>query len=134
VFETTPKQFVALAPNFWSCQIWKAGIFMHHDLAILEQVSYNTTFLTSQLVFQIFYDILHTFSLQRHLEETQRSLMLTKLFSRNQILKAMTTTNLMKLKQAKSTPRTIRITTSLRTLLQLRLFYQPHKKLRFWSA
>ena len=40
IFVTTPAQFVALVPNFWSWLLWKAGIFMHNDVAILEQVSY----------------------------------------------------------------------------------------------
>ena len=39
LFDTTPTQFVALAPNIWSWPMWKAGIFMHHDVSILEQVS-----------------------------------------------------------------------------------------------
>ena len=39
LFDTTPTKFVALAPNIWSWPMWKAGIFMHHDLCILEQVS-----------------------------------------------------------------------------------------------
>ena len=37
-FDTTPKQFVSLVPNFWCWPMWKSAMFMHHDLAVLEQV------------------------------------------------------------------------------------------------
>jgi len=37
-FDTTPKQFVSLIPNFWCWPMWKAAMFMHHDVDVLEQV------------------------------------------------------------------------------------------------
>ena len=37
-FDTTPNQFVSLIPNFWCWPLWKSAMFMHHDLAVLEQV------------------------------------------------------------------------------------------------
>jgi len=37
-FDTTPNQFVSLVPNFWSWPMWKAAMFMHHDVAVLEEV------------------------------------------------------------------------------------------------
>ena len=37
-FDTAPKGFIALTPSFWSVPNWKAGIFMHHNVQLLEQV------------------------------------------------------------------------------------------------
>ena len=52
-FDTTPKQFVSLIPNFWCWPMWKVAMFMHHDVAVLEQ-GCDTTFLTSQFLFPNF--------------------------------------------------------------------------------
>jgi len=41
-FDSTPKGFIPLVPSFWSHKNWKAAIFMHHDVAVLEQVGYHT--------------------------------------------------------------------------------------------
>jgi len=37
-FDTAPKGFIALTPSFWSVPNWKAAIFMHHNVQLLEQV------------------------------------------------------------------------------------------------
>ena len=41
LFDTTPKGFIPLAPGFWELHNWKAAVFMHHGVDILEQVSYH---------------------------------------------------------------------------------------------
>ena len=42
VFDSSPKRFIPLVPGFRSLPLWEAAIFMHHDFAVLEQVTYHT--------------------------------------------------------------------------------------------
>ena len=43
VFDTSPKGFLNLSPGFWSIPLWKSGIFMHHNVEVLQQVKCNIT-------------------------------------------------------------------------------------------
>ena len=41
-FDPSPKGFIPLVSGFRSLPFLKAAIFMHHDFAVLEQVTYHT--------------------------------------------------------------------------------------------
>ena len=70
-FDTLPKGFVVLVPSFWSGPVWKSAIYMPRDVAVLEQVCYRTSLLTSKLFAHSFY-IWHFFS-SKTFERTLRS-------------------------------------------------------------